>query len=177
MHKDVQTVQPAVHTAFLTTSKACCSTVHKLQHEEVKITSFQVATSMKATKASKALGLDGIALIHLKHLGPGVIHYLTAVINLSISCRIMLGLWKVGCIIPLLKSGKSAKNSKSFRLIAFLSHTVAKLTERLLLPEVQELLPLADHQHGFHLAYRAGLTQIHRNLAAKAASSYTPSIW
>ena len=100
-----------------------------------------MATSIKATKASKVLSPDGITLIHLKHLGPGGINFFTVVINLSISSSIIQGLWKVGCIILLLKSGKLAKNSKSFLPIALLS-PVAKVVERLLLPEVQEHLHL-----------------------------------
>lgn len=54
----------------------------------------------------------------------------------------------MGRIIPLLKPGKPADVSKSYRPIALLS-PVAKLVEKILLPEVQEHLPLADHQHGF----------------------------
>ena len=57
-------------------------------------------------------------------------------------------LWKVGRIIPILKPGKPANQSKSYRSIALLS-PVAMLLERLLIPHLQKHLPLADHQHGF----------------------------
>ena len=52
-----------------TTSNKGSSSVckfYKLHCKEMEITSLQVAT-----KASEVLGPDGIALIHLKHLGPG----------------------------------------------------------------------------------------------------------
>ena len=50
--------------------------------------------------------------------------------------------------IPLLKPGKLADQGKSYHPIALLS-PVAKLVKKLLLPRLQEHLPLANHQHGF----------------------------
>ena len=79
-----------------------------------------------------------MAPIHLQHQG----------INLSVNAIKIPALWKVGRIIPILKPGKPADQSKSFRPIALLS-PVAKLVERLLIPHLQEHLPLVDHQHSF----------------------------
>ncbi len=89
-----------------------------------------------------------IAPIHLKHLGSQGIHFHTVVINQSIRSSNIPERWKIGRIIPLLKPGKSADQGKSYRPIALLS-PVVKLVERLLLPFLQNHLPLADHQHGF----------------------------
>ena len=77
---------PHLPTTSNTGSSLICK-LHKLHCKEMEITSLQVAT-----KASEALGPDGIAMIHLKYLGPGGIHYFTMVINLSISFSIILGL-------------------------------------------------------------------------------------
>ena len=54
----------------------------KLRVEEVSVTVKDVENAIKSTKSSKALGPDGIAPIHLKHLGPLGLHFLTEVINL-----------------------------------------------------------------------------------------------
>ena len=54
----------------------------------------------------------------------------------------------MGKIIPILKPGKQALLPKSYRLIALLS-PVAKLAEVLQNGELQDLLPNAEHQHGF----------------------------
>ena len=56
-------------------------------------------SAIKSAKASKALGLDGISNVHLKHLGPNGIKYLTNIFNTSTIPTI----WKSSTIIPLLK--------------------------------------------------------------------------
>uniref|UniRef100_A0A1I8NKY0 Reverse transcriptase domain-containing protein n=1 Tax=Musca domestica TaxID=7370 RepID=A0A1I8NKY0_MUSDO len=56
--------------------------------------------------------------------------------------------WKMGRVVPLLKPGKDASKSDSYRLISLLS-PVAKTLKALLLPSIRECFPVADHQHGF----------------------------
>ena len=51
-------------------------------------------------------------------------------------------------MIPLPKPGRNPEESKSYRSIALLS-PVAKLLEKLILPELERHFQLADHQHGF----------------------------
>ena len=120
----------------------------RLRREDAEVSPEQVANAIKATKSSKALGPDDIAPVHLKHLGVNGILFLTATINLSLTTINIPSKWKVGRVIPLLKPGKPVDQSTSFRPIALL-FPVAKLVERLLLPELQDHLPLQDHQHGF----------------------------
>lgn len=122
--------------------------IRQLPKGEMTFTEDEVTKAIKETKSSKALGPDDLAPIFLKHLGPCGIRYITAVINHSIASTKIPALWKVGRIIPLLKPGKPADKAKSYRPIALLS-PLAKLVEKLLLPEVQSSIPLADHQHGF----------------------------
>ena len=95
-----------------------------------------------------ALGPDQLAPVHLKHLGPRGIKFLTETINLSLSSYRIPERWKVGRVIPLLKPNKPADIAKSYRPIALLS-PVAKIIERLLLPTIVEHSHLAEHQHGF----------------------------
>ena len=54
----------------------------------------------------------------------------------------------MGRLIPLAKPGKDPGQAKSYRTIALLS-PVAKLIERLLLPEFNFNVNFQEHQHGF----------------------------
>ena len=110
-----------------TTSKAGRRTIwhlHRLQHERVEFTPGEVAASIKATKPYMALGPDDIIPIHLKYHGTAGIHFLMAVINLSLNTIIIISA-KWSRIIPLLKCGKS------FRPIVLLS-PLTKFLKRLL---------------------------------------------
>ena len=57
-------------------------------------------------------------------------------------------MWKNALIIPLLKPGKLAESSKSYRPISLISPTV-KILERLLLPYLTTSLTVNGTQHGF----------------------------
>lgn len=59
---------------------------------------------------------------------------------------IIPNIWKTSKIIPLLKPGKSADTSKSYRPISLLS-PVVKIFE--ILKFFKEHLELVDHQHGY----------------------------
>ena len=104
--------------------------------------------AIKASKASKAAGPDNISNLHLKHLGPNGISYLTKMFNLSISTSTIPDIWKKSIIIPLLKPGKPANVSDSYRPVSLLCPAI-KILERLLLPTLTDNLEVPDFQHGF----------------------------
>ena len=71
---------------------------------------------------SKVLAPDRIAPIHLHHLGPIELRYLTDTINLSAkSAEIPIIIWKGDRVISLLMPGKLIDEFKLFRPIAVLS--------------------------------------------------------
>ena len=108
----------------------------------------QTKKAIKACRASKALGPDKISNLHLKFIGPLAIKYLTDVFNLSMTTSIVPDIWKTSTIIPLLKPGKDASESKSYRPVSLLCPAI-KVLERLILPTLDENLPVPDYQHGF----------------------------
>ena len=112
------------------------------------ITPGQTTDAIKATKASKAIGPDGISNLHLKHLGTNGINYLTSLYNLSLTTSQIPQIWKQSVIIPLLKPKKPPDESKSYRPVSLLS-PAAKVLEKLILPELDKELPIPDFQHGF----------------------------
>ena len=111
-------------------------------------TPTQTAEAIRKSKTSKALGPDGLSNVHMKHLGPAGIAYLTKIYNLSMETSIIPDIWKHSIIIPLLKPGKDASESKSYRPVSLLCPAI-KILERLILPSLNENLPIPDFQHGF----------------------------
>ena len=111
-------------------------------------TTEQTMAAVKQLKASKALGPDKISNLHLKHLGPLALGYLTKIFDLSIATSQIPDIWKSSTIIPLLKPNKPAEESSSYRPVSLLCPGI-KLMERLLLPTLQENLEVPDVQHGF----------------------------
>ena len=118
------------------------------REDREEITIEQTLQAIKKAKASKALGPDKIATIHIKHLGPFGIKYLTAIFNLSIETSNIPDIWKNSIIIPLLKPGKPAEESSSYRPVSLLCPAI-KILERIILPSLTEHLPIPDIQHGF----------------------------
>ena len=111
-------------------------------------TKEQTTEAIKKAKASKALGPDNISTLHLKHIGPGGLQYLTDLFNISSATCIIPDIWKMSTIIPLLKPKKPAEDSTSYRPVSLLCPAV-KILERLILPTLVKHLPIPDHQHGF----------------------------
>ena len=111
-------------------------------------TSEQTKAAIAKSKASKAIGPDGIATVHLKNLGPSGIDYLTSIFNISLKSSQIPTIWKSSKIIPLLKPGKDPADSASFRPVSLLCPAI-KVMERLLLPTLTDHLPVPDVQHGF----------------------------
>ena len=114
----------------------------------ITFTPLQTTAAIKACKSSKAIGPDGLSNVHLKHLGPKAITYLTKIFNLSLAQCTIPDIWKTSIIIPLLKPGKPSNDSNSYRPVSLLCPAI-KIFERLLLPSLQQSLPIPDFQHGF----------------------------
>jgi hypothetical protein len=112
------------------------------------ISPAHVHIAILSAKSSKAFGPDNITTIHLKHLGIKGIDALTEVFNKSLKSSIIPDVWKKGKIIPILKPGKPADKSTSYRPITLLS-PIVKILERCILPVIVKNFPVAEHQHGF----------------------------
>ena len=117
-----------------------------------KYTSSQTKDAIKKSKASKAIGPDGISNLHLKHIGPKGLEFLTQIYNLSLETCQIPTIWKSSIIIPLPKPGKDLSESKSFRPVSILCPGI-KILERLVLPVLTEKLPVPSFQHGFRKSH------------------------
>jgi hypothetical protein len=121
---------------------------HKLDQSYSPFTEADTRSAIWASKNSSAVGPDGFTAVHLKHIGPCAIRYLTKLYNLSVVNADIPAIWKAAVIVPVLKPGKSANEGASYRPILLLS-LAAKVLEHLLLPDVVAALPKNKSQHGF----------------------------
>jgi len=117
-------------------------------NDNITITTAQTEEAIKKSKASKAIGPDKMSNMHLKHLGPKAVKYLTQIYNLSLSHSVIPDIWKKSVVIPLLKPGKPAQEATSHRPVSLLCPPI-KILERLILPIMTEHLPVPEFQHGF----------------------------
>ena len=145
-NKQLTTVIP--HKSTKTVRKVNRNIRKNRTEDNEEITEEQVYKAIKQAKASRALGPDNIATIHLKHLGPFGIKYLTTIFNISLTTSNIPDIWKSSNIIPLLKPGKPAEESTSYRPVSLLCPAI-KIMERVLLPTLTTHLPIPDIQHGF----------------------------
>ena len=104
--------------------------------------------AIKACKNSTAAGPNGLTPLHLKHLGPLGIRYLTQLFNLSVQAADIPSIWKCAHVIPIQKPNKPSDQGKSYRPISLLCPEV-KVLERLNLPLMRASLSPSDAQHGF----------------------------
>ena len=106
------------------------------------------AEAIKSSKNSTALGPDGLSTVHLKHLGPLALAYLTELFNLSVSRAELPAIWKQALVIPVLKPGKVPTEGPSYRPISLLC-PASKILEKLVHPFLQEAFVFDESQHGF----------------------------
>jgi hypothetical protein len=121
---------------------------HRLDSSFKPFTTLATRDAIMAAKNLSATGPDGLTSIHLKHLGPRAMDYMTKLFNLSASGAVFPAIWKAAVIVPIFKPGKPADQASSYRPVSLLS-PVAKVLERLLLPEIVAGLPKSKFQHGY----------------------------
>ena len=116
------------------------------------ITTQQTTDAIKTAKNNKSTGPDNINIQHLKHLGPIAIDYLTQIYNIALNTNTIPQIWKTAKIIPIPKPNKDKQIGSSFRPISLLS-PIAKILEKIILPDITNNIPAIAHQHGFKQAH------------------------
>ena len=107
-----------------------------------------VAAAIRKAGSSAAQGPDGLTVLHVRHLGPHGLAFLTELFNLSVAGINIPAIWKSFVIIPILKAGKPHEQSCSYRPISLLC-PAAKILEWLILLAIVEVLGTRSSQHGF----------------------------
>ena len=134
-------------------SRIITRNIKKNKLDDEVIFSYQdTDKAIKSCKASKAAGPDNISNLHLKHLGPNGIAFLTNIFNISTRTSTIPDIWKKSVVIPLLKPNKPSNVSDSYRPVSLLCPAI-KILERLLLPTLTEKLEVPVFQHGFRKSH------------------------
>ena len=119
-----------------------------LDHSYTPFNTRDAAEAIRRTKNSTAAGPNHITALHLKHIGPRGLAYLTRLFNLSVRDACIPMIWRSANIIPVLKPGKAPGFGQSYRPISLLCPEF-KVLERLLLPAFSASLKPNRNQHGF----------------------------
>ena len=77
-----------------------------------------VSQAIRKSGNSRAAGPDGFTNLHLKHLGPLGLQYLTNLFNLSFNHADIPSIWKLATVFPLLKAGKPVGLGSNYRPIS-----------------------------------------------------------
>ena len=116
-----------------------------------------VMKAIKSCRNSKAFGPDKLSILHLKHLGPREIEYITTLFYLSVTTCQIPAIWKSLLIIPIPKPGKDTSQGTSYQPISLLC-PAAKVLESLLLPTINKYLLPAQNQYGFRREHSTSST-------------------
>ena len=73
----------------------------------------EVITAIRHSKNLTAAGPNGLTILHLKHLGPVAIRFLTHLFYLSVRGAELPAIWKAAHVVPVLKPGKVADQAAS----------------------------------------------------------------
>ena len=119
-----------------------------LDRNQNPFTTANTVDAIRFSKGSTACGPNNISMVHLKHLGPLGIRYLTKLFNLSVNNAEIPAIWRSADVIPVLKPGKPADQGTSYRPISLLCPEV-KVLERMMLPSINSALVPRSNQHGF----------------------------
>ena len=120
-----------------------------------KFTMRELKRALAKMKRRGAPGLDDIPPAFLKELGPKALGVLLEIYNESFLHAECPQIWRMAIIVPLLKSGKSPKEIKSFRPIS-LTSCVVKLLERLVAERMYYLVETMGILHRFQAGFRKG---------------------
>ena len=95
----------------------------------------EVAVAIRRTKNLTDAGPNKITALHLKHLGPTGLRFLTRLFTLSVREACIPVIWRSANIVTISKPGKSLDQGTSYRPISLLCPEI-KVLERLLLPDM-----------------------------------------
>jgi hypothetical protein len=148
---------------------------HPLDFNFSPFTPALTEEAIHKSSSSTATGPDGLTLLHLKHLGPAGIGYLTDLFNLSVRDSVVPDVWKKALILPVLKPGKPAEQRASYRPI-FLLCPAVKILERLLLPSLISAFPASPTQHSTSTALLPLVTQISEGFNCSKPAKRTAAV-
>ena len=147
---------------------------HKLQGNNITLTTTQVQEAIKQSKNNKSQGPDKLNIRHLKHIGPLGLAFLTSMLKTALNTNIIPHIWKLANIVHIPKPNKDIDKGTSYRPTSLLS-VIAKTLEKSLLPYINANIPNTPTQHGYKTLLST-VTALHtvNNTVAKGLTKWLP---
>ena len=127
-----------------------------------------VILTIKHLKNTNSVGSDGISLQHIRDSLPVTIHYLTIIINTSITTGKFPSAWKHAMITPIFKRGdhNDIANYRPISLSPIMSKVLEKIVAQQLTTFLHAKQILSNSQHGFRpkLSTETALTTVANKL-------------
>ena len=120
---------------------------------------------------SKAIGPDGLSNLHLKHVCPSGLTYLTHIFNLSTKHSQIIDTQNLE------KKIHYHSPPQSYRPVSLLCPAI-KILERLILLNLQQHLPVPDFQHGFRPKHStiSALNELNQDISTGFNAKKPPQI-
>ena len=110
--------------------------------------------------------------MHLKHIGPLRLAFLTSMFKTALNKNIILHTWKLANIVPITKPNKYTDKGTSYKPISLLS-VIAKTLEKSLLPYITANIPNTPMQHGYKTQHST-VTALHTLNNTKGFNQMAP---
>ena len=120
-----------------------------------EVNELEVLKVMNSMSSSTAASHDKIDSKSVKMAAGGIYKQITRLVNMSIRSKKFPNKWKIGKVLPLLKSKEmDPKDPKSYRPITLLA-TVSKITEKIVQTQIQKHMEKSKMFNTNNHAYRA----------------------
>ena len=122
--------------------------------EKILLTITQVQLAISNSTNNNSIGLNGINIRHLKHLGPLAIKYLTNMYNIAST----LTQYPIFGNMPQSSPFQNQHWHQLTTYITSITHCQNTRENTTVLPYITENIPIISHQHGFkhkHSTYTA----------------------
>ena len=131
------------------TNKHINRAAHNIQGYNITLTTSQVQEAIKQSKNNTSQCPDKLNIMHLKHIGPLGLTFLTNMFKTGLNKNIIPHTWKLANIVPIPKPNKDTDKGTSHRPISLLS-VIAKTLEKSLLPYITANTPNTPMQHRYN---------------------------
>ena len=103
------------------THKTNRSTTQNIKLYNITLTTTQVQEAIKQSKNNNSQGHDKLNCMHLKHISPVGLAFLTSMFKTALNNNIIPHTWKLANIVPIPKPNKDTDKGTSYRPISLLS--------------------------------------------------------
>lgn len=130
------------------------------------VSTREISDIIRTIRPFKAPGPDAIRNIVLKNMPSSAIDWLTKVFNKCLELCYWPSSFKIAKVIPILKSGKSPTDARSYRPISLLN-SFGKILERIIYTRLTNIIEEKNLLPSVQFGFRKGHSTIHQAMRVK----------